>query len=63
MEFGQKELDELLKYIQKLEKENQDLKSYMYMVIQQRNSYYRKIRQNEDIIEIYEEGIEDISTE
>lgn len=44
MEFGQKDLDELLKYIQHLEEENKTLKAMGITLTEQRNSALRKLK-------------------
>ncbi len=44
MEFGQKDLDELLKYIQHLEEENRGLKAMGITLTEQRNSALRKLK-------------------
>jgi hypothetical protein len=44
MEFGQEQLDELLKYIQHLEEENKTLKAMGITLTEQRNSALRKLK-------------------
>jgi hypothetical protein len=44
MEFTQKDLDELLKYIQHLEEENRGLKAMGITLTEQRNSALRKLK-------------------
>ena len=65
MEFGQNELDELLKYIQHLENENQQLKATAITLQQQRNSALRKYKElNERVHKpLVESKTEDIDFE
>lgn len=44
MNFTQKDLDELLKYIQHLEEENKTLKAMGITLTEQRNSALRKLK-------------------
>jgi hypothetical protein len=48
MEFGQEQLDELLKYIQHLEEENKTLKAMGITLTEQRNSALRKLKRSND---------------